>query len=293
MNLAPIVLFAYNRPIHLWETLTALQKNKLAADSDLYIFSDNGDDVEPIRKILRDFRKDNDFANVNIYYSSEHRGLRNMILYGVNEILSMHDKAIIVEDDIITSPSFLTYMNECLEYFEDNKNIGSITGYNIIKLPGYDKDIYLSQRPGSWGWATWADRWDGFLQRDISISRKDKAGFNIGGDDLYRMLKRQRKGYVDSWAIDWAFYHYKKDMYCVYPKESKVCNIGIGNGTNCTDVTTIYDVQLSNKHVKIEDIEPTEATTEAFRKFYSYTLYKRFKLLIYDLLVYPILRRMA
>ena len=40
MNLAPIILFAYNRPNHVKRTIESLLKNKWADTSDLFIFSD-------------------------------------------------------------------------------------------------------------------------------------------------------------------------------------------------------------------------------------------------------------
>jgi hypothetical protein len=40
MILAPIVLFVYNRPWHIQQTVEALQKNELATESELFIYSD-------------------------------------------------------------------------------------------------------------------------------------------------------------------------------------------------------------------------------------------------------------
>ena len=39
-DLAPIILFVYNRLDHTIKTITELQKNKLANESELFIFSD-------------------------------------------------------------------------------------------------------------------------------------------------------------------------------------------------------------------------------------------------------------
>ena len=39
-TLAPIILFVYNRPWHTRKTIEALQKNELADQSDLIIYSD-------------------------------------------------------------------------------------------------------------------------------------------------------------------------------------------------------------------------------------------------------------
>ena len=40
MSLAPIIVFSYNRPNHLRQTIEALAKNDLASESDLFIFCD-------------------------------------------------------------------------------------------------------------------------------------------------------------------------------------------------------------------------------------------------------------
>ena len=53
-NLAPIVLFVYNRPKHTQDMIEALAKNNLAKESDVYIFSDNAKrekDIENVRKV--------------------------------------------------------------------------------------------------------------------------------------------------------------------------------------------------------------------------------------------------
>jgi glycosyltransferase involved in cell wall biosynthesis len=294
MILAPIVLFAYNRPNHLMQTISALEKNYLASESDLHIFSDNGDDVYETRRLIKWVEATNGFKSVTTHFRKEHLGLRVSVMSGVSQVLLEHDKIIVVEDDLITSRTFLTYMNDCLDYFEPDNNIGSITGYNAVKLPdGYDKDIYLSPRPGSWGWATWADRWNDFLVSTYTATIRDKKHFNIGGDDLYGMLKRARRSHIDSWAIEWAFHHYRSGLYCVYPRESKVQNIGFGCGTNCKNRTTKYDVELSDNSTKIVDVYPTEETTKAFKDLYRYSMFKKLKVLIYDLFVCPILRRLA
>ena len=40
MELAPIVLFVYNRPEHTRACLEYLERNELAAESELYVFAD-------------------------------------------------------------------------------------------------------------------------------------------------------------------------------------------------------------------------------------------------------------
>ncbi|MDR0611932.1 MAG: glycosyltransferase family 2 protein, partial [Dysgonamonadaceae bacterium] len=50
-DLAPIVLFVYNRPWHTRQVIEALQKNTLAKDSELFIFSDAPKNEAAIEKV--------------------------------------------------------------------------------------------------------------------------------------------------------------------------------------------------------------------------------------------------
>ena len=57
MTLAPIVLFVYNRIEHTKKTIEALQKNTLANQSELFIYSDaSKDKINNTKvKIIRDY----------------------------------------------------------------------------------------------------------------------------------------------------------------------------------------------------------------------------------------------
>ena len=69
MTLAPIVLFTYNRLWHTSQTIEALQKNELATESELFIFSDASKDEKDIEKVkqVRDYFKTiNSFKKVII-----------------------------------------------------------------------------------------------------------------------------------------------------------------------------------------------------------------------------------
>lgn len=70
--------------------------------------------------------------------------------------INKHGKIIVVEDDIVTSVSFLTYMNAMLEKYKNYKQIYSIGGYNLpkklMKIPkSYNYDVYLNPRGNAWG----------------------------------------------------------------------------------------------------------------------------------------------
>lgn len=286
-QLAPIVLFVYNRIDHTKLTIKALQDNTLAKDSELYIYSDGpkNDSVDMSIVNLRAYLKSIDgFKNVNIIERKENYGLARNIIEGVTDIINKHGKVIVLEDDLLTSQNFLCYMNSALEYYQTRNDIFSVSGYTGV-LPSLTKfnytfDSYLSYRPSSWGWATWKYQWEN-IDWDVSDfeefiqNKKEVKKFNRGGIDMARMLKSYINNKNNSWAIRWSYAMYKKDKYCVYPKLSKVQNIGFGiEATHCSNID-IYQTTLDNsKRCEFnftDEIIPDTQLAKEFRYKFSYT----------------------
>ena len=286
-DLAPVVLFVYNRPKHTKETVTALAKNYLAKETKLFIYSDGPKNdkeissVEEVRKVCRGIKG---FKEVNIYEKKENCGLADSITAGVTRLVREYGKIIVVEDDLITSKDFIEYMNKALIKYKERADIWSISGYNFpLKNIGFYKyDVYLSLRTSSWGWGTWQDRWER-AKWDISLDDdffKDKQAqkeFNRGGEDLTKMLKRQLKGEINSWAIRWNFSQFLNESYCLYPIKSKVQNIGMDNsGTHFDRKITKFDTQLHEGSLNlIGEIEPNIKMIRKVEKFLRKPLLKK------------------
>ncbi|NMB57377.1 glycosyltransferase [Candidatus Beckwithbacteria bacterium] len=258
MNLAPIILFVYNRPQHALKTLEMLQKNDLASQSELFIFADgakNQNDDQKIREVRKIIRKAKDFKKIKITEQNQNLGLKNSIIKGVAEIIKKSKKVIVLEDDILTSPYFLNYMNQALEFYENDKKIAMIGAWSP-KNKNLNQDIYLTQRACSWGWATWIDR---FIQIDWEIknitkffkNQKLQKQFNQRGYNLTDILKKQSEGKIDTWDIYWDFWQFKRQAFCLRPKHSLVKNIGTdGTGThykNKTEYQIIFDKNFKPK----------------------------------------------
>lgn len=250
-ELAPVVLFVYNRPDHTRKTLYALTDNELAGKTQLYIFSDGPKidaDSETLQKIelVRKIINEKPWCReVEIIESPVNLGLGTSIRQGVTEIIEKHGRAIVLEDDLITSPFFLNYMNCALDYYENRKGVFSISGYclppNKLKIPeSYKYDVFVSLRNSSWGWATWADRWE---QVDwekknfetIAVDPNIKEAFNRGGDDVFELLASQVSGKLDIWSIQFTLAQFANHAISIVPTRSFVDNIGLdGTGMNCT-----------------------------------------------------------
>jgi GT2 family glycosyltransferase len=141
MALSPIALFTYNRPDHTRKTVEALQQNKLSGQSDLFIFSDGPKDgvsenqVNEVRNYLKTIRH---FKSINIIERESNIGLSSNIMEGVHQIVSSYGKIIVLEDDLLTSPYFLDFMNDSLNLYEEDNKVISIHGYIypvLEKLP--------------------------------------------------------------------------------------------------------------------------------------------------------------
>lgn len=284
LEAAPVVLFVYNRPWHTQQTVESLHKNHLAEKSDLFIYSDanrNEWDRGNVTNVREYIRTIEGFKKVTIIEREKNWGLANSIIDGVTNILNEYGKIIVLEDDLVTSPYFLRYMNRGLEFYQNNRKIMSISGYNLppscMKFPkNFVDDVYLNYRNSSWGWATWADRWSPVdwdvkdFHQFISNPKQQKL-FNQGGDDLTSMLKSQMEGKIDSWSIRFSYAHFKQGMYSVCPHYSYVNNIGNdGTGTHCGE-THIFENDLSNAKRTcnfVKDIQLDEDVMLEFRKFF-------------------------
>jgi hypothetical protein len=244
---APITLFVYNRPVHTRRTVEALLKNELVTHSDFFIFSDaakTSSAVESVCEVRKYIRTIGGFKSVKIVERDRNWGLANSIIDGVTAVMNEYGRIIVLEDDLVTSPNFLEYMNAALDHYESDPKAFSIGGYNFpettLPIPSdYSWDTYASFRCCSWGWATWIDRWKrvdwGMDYYETFIrDRTAQESFNRGGSDMSGMLKMQHEGRIDSWAIRFCYGHHANRMHCVYPVKTLVMNIGQDHsGTHC------------------------------------------------------------
>lgn len=281
MQLAPILLFTYNRPAHTRQTLEALLNNNLSAESELFVFSDgykNDADKASVLKVREIIRSvDGGFKQVHIVENAHNAGLAKNIITGVTEIVEKYGKVIVLEDDIVTSPWFLTFMNESLDTFENEEKIGHVHAY-CFPLPDLP-DAFLIKWTGSWGWGTWKRAWqhfnpDGKALLDEIQRRKLSKSFDFNGNYPFtRMLKRQISGMNDSWAIRWNASLFLNDQLSLNAGKSLVRNIGfdgsgIHSGKDNIYVTTLYNKKLD---IAIPRIEENRNARKAFAAYYGRT----------------------
>jgi hypothetical protein len=280
--LAPICLFTYNRIEETTQTVEALQNNNLAQSSTLFIFSDGPKDESAISKVdevRRYIKTINGFNSIVIKESIENKGLANSIIDGVTQIIEEFGKVIVLEDDLISSPGFLKFMNQALDYYDSKKKIQSINGYSLF-LKSNIKEVYFQTRPFPWGWATWNDRWNKNIfdkNRINSLIKSDKTilkDFSKKcGNDISRMLLNSLTNKNDSWYVRWTFDHFRNMTYSVFPYRSFIQNIGHNiDGTHCKGINSYLSVPINNidfDHILSVYYSPDKNLEREFLAYFS------------------------
>lgn len=282
MTYAPILLFVYDRLEHTRQLIRSLQRNRLAKESELFIYSDfakEKEHVQAVREVRKYIRTLTGFAHVTIIERNENWGLARSIIDGVTTQVKKYGRVIVLEDDLELSPYFLQFMNEALEMYKDESRIGHIQACDFTQdasLP----DTFLIKWTGSWGWATWERAWKHFNPDGKALLKELKNRslthrFDFDGKYGYtRMLRRQTEGKNNSWAIRWNASLFLKEILSLNVGKSLVRNNGFdGSGTNCGG-GGLYDSSLWKQPLPVKRISPIEENLkarEAYVRYYQRT----------------------
>lgn len=281
IGLAPIVLFVYNRPSHTRRTLLALEKNHLADQSDLYVFSDgpkNAKDIDSVNAVRAVIREPWKFRHIHIIERAQNKGLAESVIEGVSKVVDRYGRAIVFEDDLLSSRYALQYFNDALDEYENDHHVMHISGYMYpVDEPDRLPETFLFRVPSSWGWATWQRAWQHF-NPDIDeltkgFKRKDRYAFSVeGSENFWKQVKEFKKGKINSWAIRWYLSMYRQHGMALYPRYSHIQNIGTdGSGTH-SDADSMYWVELAQQPTKRFTVEKREnpAAFRSIKNFYKH-----------------------
>ena len=241
-KLAPVLITAFNRDIHFFETLDALSKNKEAKLTNLYISIDGSiskEDKIKQEKIINFAKNYRDkFFSVKIYNQESNLGLAKNITQSISAIINDYGKIIVVEDDVVAARVFLKFMNDALDFYKKEKKIWHISGYNKFNYKDKKNEIFLWRLMNCWGWGTWADRWMHYEKDPKKIidtfTEQQINDFNLGTTNIFwDQIIDNFENKINTWAIFWYATIFKNSGLCVNPWFSYIDNIGQdGTGTH-------------------------------------------------------------
>lgn len=280
-KISPIVLFVYNRPLHTERTLDALRNNTLAQESDLVIYADGAkvdaseEEILKISKVRSIIRSKQWCKSVTLIESDHNKGLAASIIEGVSNALKYNECVIVLEDDIVTSPGFLQFMNDALTLYEHNEKVMHVSGFmypHKIDLP----QTFFFNVPLCWGWGTWRRAWSFFIEdTDILIKYIDdnngwKTLNKFGGDYLGSQLKQNKSGKLNTWFIKWHVSVMMQNGFTLYPGSSLVNNIGFDNSGVHNGISDKFEQPSLKDQVEVLTIpiEENDAGKKVIQDFY-------------------------
>ena len=243
-ELVPVILFAYARPEHLQLTLESLRLNRIPL---IYAYSDGPGSpdrqrsVVEVRAILRAI----DWCEVIIIEREENWGLGRSVLAGVKDVLRKHDRAIVVEDDLICVPGTYRYLCAAMEHYREDHRVMSVTGWTHPRVTPRDvvDQPYFDGRAECWVWGTWSRAWKGMDQSAVALIEACQArGTDVFryGADLPAMAKAELEKNI--WAVRFLYLHILQGGLCLRPPYSMVEHIGFDDlATNASDNTLWAD----------------------------------------------------
>jgi FkbM family methyltransferase len=285
---APIILFVYNRPDHVAKTLEALSQNHLISESELYVYCDGPKEDNPavnkkIAEVRALVRQIDWVKKLHIVEHESNKGLADNIMEGVTTVVNLYGSVIVLEDDIITSTGFLTYMNDALNCYETDQRVMHISGFFPrvnTKLP----ETFFYNVTTCWGWATWKRAWDkieanpSVLCQQLHQVGYDEYLYNGAQSNLlYQQLIANRSGTLKTWAVRWHTSVYINNGFCLHPYQSLTENIGHDfSGENSGSDNPYQHAQLTDKiAVNLIEIKAEKKAYIGIEKIYKPKFYNR------------------
>lgn len=276
----PVVLFTFNRPDHTRRTLEALAANTLARETDLTIYSDaprRDSDREAVAQVRELIRGAAGFRSVRVIEREQNLGLARSIVDGVGAAIEEHGRVVVLEDDIVTSPHFLTFMRDALDLYADDERVMHVSGCRYaVRVPPEEGDTFFLRVPLCWGWATWGRAWKKF-RRDTAVfaafDESERRRFDFDNTHPYwRQAEGNIAGTLNTWFIFWYACLFKERGLALFPRETMATNIGHdGSGVHCGP-SQKFDVGLGEGPVRVmpREVAETSAIVRAHLRYFRF-----------------------
>lgn len=217
--------------------------------------------------------------------------MADSIISGITKVVNEYGKVIVLEDDVVTSPYFLKFMNDALNFYENKERVWHISGWNYpIEIDGLD-DVFLWRLMNCWGWATWADRWQHF-EKDTDkligeFTKEDIYQFDLDGVGIFwEQVLLNKRSKINTWAIYWYATIFKENGLCANSSKSFVENIGHdGSGMHCGENNSYSSYLCLKKDIEFSDhIKESRVAIREVKKFYRFQKGYRLRRMIGKLL---------
>lgn len=93
------------------------------------------------------------WCDCEVVVSEINKGLKNSIVSGLEYVFREYDAVVVLEDDCVPHPLFMSYRNQALNYYNDFKKVYCVTGFaHPFDVEANGTDVYFAKRICTWGW---------------------------------------------------------------------------------------------------------------------------------------------
>ena len=258
MSIKPaIVAVGYNRPDSMRRLLQSIVNAHYPFDGiDLIISIDESNRSDDVQKVADEFQWN--YGNKIIKRYPERQGLRKHIIQ-CGDLSNQYGAVIILEDDLMVSPSFYNYTYAAINYYKDNPKIVGASLYShcwngyagLQFIPEKNEyDAYLGQYSISWGQCWAKEQWNLFKEWYLLHEDKLPAENKAMPSTILRWSQQ-------SWGKYFISYMVEKNLYYAVPYAGMTTNFSeMGTHNSSSSATFQVPLQQGNKvEYKLPDFE--------------------------------------
>lgn len=255
-NNTPVLFITFVRPDYAKKSFEAIRQIK---PKTLYFYNnkgreDNEDELKLNEEVRSLINKIDWSCNLKTFFREEYVNIYRSLFSAIDWVFDNEEKAIILEEDCVASPSFYNYCEELLEKYAADSRVWMISGNNFTE-EGFknDTDYIFSRFSHIYGWASWKDRWKKIDRTMDDLEQVIKAGIY----EQYFLTKKQatfvkkifknfkNTNMPDSPAWDYLFWYsaIKNNAFTIFPKKHLVGNIGVVGHHNKSGKTMMWNVE--------------------------------------------------
>ena len=243
----PVAFIIFNRPDTAAEVFKEIKKAK---PKRLYLISDAArdgrkDEAEKVRECRETIEAMIDWdCEVRKNYAETNMGCKMRVSSGISWALEHEEYIIILEDDVVPSEDFFSFMQQMLEEYKDKREIFMVSGTNLIRSYVPKQDYIFSNFPSIWGWGTWKRAWAAHY--DVSMSGWKETDHSGDFRSIFRnplaywLFRREAyrvyNGEKDTWDVQWDYCRFRNHALGIVPRYNMVRNIGF-NREDATHTT--------------------------------------------------------
>jgi len=246
----PIIFIIFNRPdttARVFEAIRAARPQRLLVVADGARTTRQGESEKcaATRAVIDSVDWD---CDVHKDYSDSNLGCRKRVASGITWAFGIVDRAVILEDDCVPTPSFFRYSTEMLDRYEDDKRIMMVSGDNHLFGQNETNDsYYFSRYAHCWGWATWKRAWD---RNDLEMTQWPEIRRRRLFDQYFWKSSERYywnslfhyvfDGNIDTWDYQWVYSIWANGGVSIVPQRNLVRNIGFHAEATHTRGDSVY-----------------------------------------------------